>query len=286
MDIIKSVTLGVVQGLTEFLPISSTAHLQIVPRLLGWADPGAPYSAVIQLGTVAAVIVYFWKDLLGIVTGFVRSLTHKEARNTLEARLGWALIIGTVPVVVAALLLKKLIETQFRSLWVVATMFIVMATLLLLAEIIAKHKRGIETVTPQDGLLVGLAQAFALVPGSSRSGSTLTMALFLGFTREAAARFSFLLSVPATALAGLYELYDKYYKHRNEPPDAGIIPWTTPDLIVGTLVSGIVGYACIALLLRFLRTNSTLVFVVYRYVVGAILLYLLWSGRLSAFYGG
>jgi len=141
-------------------------------------------------------------------------------------------------------------------------------------------------VTPQDGLLVGLAQAFALVPGSSRSGSTLTMALFLGFTREAAARFSFLLSVPATALAGLYELYDAYYKHRNDPPAVGIIPWTTPDLVIGTLVSGIVGYACIALLLKFLRTNSTLVFVVYRYVIGAILLYLLLSGRLSAFSNG
>ena len=291
MDIVQSVVYGVVQGVTEFLPISSTAHLKIIPALLHWREPSAASSAVIQLGTVAAVLIYFAKDLGVITRGFLRSLMPQEAvvaasgdgatapdvdpKQTLEARLGWGIILGTIPIVIAALLLKKFIEHDFRSLYVIAAAQIVGAIALYAADKLTPKTRTIETITVKDCLLVGVAQCFAVVPGMSRSGSTMTGAFLTGLNREAAARFSFLLSVPATALAGLFELKD-VFKHA--PPAVGEVQLGIPDLIIATVVSGIVGYAAIAWLIKLLRTQDTLVFVVYRVLLGIGLFLLISRG--------
>ena len=283
MDIVKAIVLGIVQGLTEFLPISSSAHLEIVPRLLGWGDAGTAYTAVIQLGTIAAVIIYFWKDLSRVATAFLRSLSSGGDKNSPDTRLGWAIVLGTIPISVLGLLLKKFIIKDFRSLWLVATMMIVMGVLLIVAEVVAKHKRGISDITIRDGWIVGFFQVLAVIPGASRSGSTLTGAMFLGLNREAAARFSFLLSVPAIVLSGLVELKDVV-----KPPVADVasnmvktITWTGPEIAISTVVAGLVGYACIAWLLKFLRTNSTLPFVIYRFVLGGVLFYMLATHRIQ-----
>jgi undecaprenyl-diphosphatase len=276
LDLVKSVTLGVVQGVTEWLPISSTAHLILVPKLLGWPDPGAAGTAVMQLGTVAAVLVYFRNDLWQMTRAFLRSLRPGADRSALPARLGWAVAAGTIPICVLGLLFRRQIEGPLRSTYVVAGAMIGMALLLWLAEVFARHRRGVEDVTVRDGWIVGAAQAIALIPGASRSGSTLTGALFAGLDREAAARFSFLLSVPAVVLSGLLEA-----KGVLEPGAPGVMAWGLPDLAVATVVSGLVGYASIAFLLRYLRTHSTLVFVVYRLLVGSLLLYLLSRGFLT-----
>ncbi len=273
MDIVKSVTLGIVQGLTEWLPISSTGHLIIVPTLLNWPDPGAASTAVMQLGTLLAVLIYFRKDLWGALVGTLRGIKDPAARNTPEARLGFAVIIGTIPVCVAGLLLKKVIEGPLRSIYVIAGAQIVGAIALYLAELVGTKRatRGVEEVQPRDGIVVGLGQMCALIPGISRSGSTLTGAFLTGLNREAAARFSFLLSVPAVLLSGLLELKD-LIDHKAPPP--GTMIWTTPELILATAVAGIVGYASIAFLLGYLKKHSTLVFVIYRIALGAFLFYL------------
>jgi len=274
MNLLQAIVYGIVQGLTEFLPISSTAHLRIVPALLGWDDPGAAYAAIIQLGTTAAVLGYFAKDIVRIARAWLAALAHKKPMETVDARMGWCVIAGTIPVVVLGLTLKKLIENQFRSLYVIAFAAIVMAIILALAEKLAQHKRGLETVTLKDGILVGLAQSVALIPGSSRSGCTLTGGLLLGLQRDAAARFSFLLSIPATVGAGLFELRHAF---KHEAPAA----LSVAPLVVGTIVSFIVGWLAIAWLLRYLRTRSTLVFIVYRLLLGASLLVLLTVGYLK-----
>jgi undecaprenyl-diphosphatase len=281
LDIVKAVVLGIVQGLTEFLPISSSAHLEIVPRLLGWGDAGPAFTAVTQLGTIAAVIIYFRKDLARMVGAFLASLKPGGDRKSTDARMAWAVVYGTVPVIVLALVLKPFIENQFRNLYVVATMFIVMGTLLLISETVAKHKRTIESITPRDGWIVGLWQALALVPGASRSGSTLTGALLTGLDRETAARFSFLLSVPAVLISGLYEIKD-IIKPKAEAASTVTLHMSAADTAIAAVVAGLVGYACIAWLLKFLRTNSTLPFILYRYVVGGLLFYLLLSHQLSS----
>jgi undecaprenyl-diphosphatase len=281
VDILKAVTLGIVQGLTEFLPISSSAHLEIVPRLLGWGDAGPAFTAVIQLGTIAAVIIYFRQDLARMVRAFLQSLKPGGDRTSTDARMAWAVLYGTIPVIVLALVFKKFIEYEFRNLYVVATMFIVMGTLLLIAETVAKHKRSMETVTVRDGWIVGLWQALALVPGASRSGSTLTGALLTGLDRETAARFSFLLSIPAVLISGLYEMKD-VIKPKSEAASTVTLHMSIADTAIATVVSGLVGYVCIAWLLKFLKTNSTLPFILYRYVIGGLLFYLLFSHRLAA----
>lgn len=279
------------QGVTEFLPISSTAHLKIIPALLHWREPSAASSAVIQLGTVAAVLIYFAKDLGQITVGFVKSLLPPKAgtatvspgesdvdpRQTLEARLGWGIIIGTVPIVIGALLLKKLIEGDFRSLYVIAATQIVMAIVLYAADKLTPKKRTIESITVKDCLIVGLAQCLALVPGASRSGSTMTGAFLTGLNREAAARFSFLLSIPATLLAGLFELKDVI---KGAPVKPGEMQLGTVDLAVATVVAMIVGYASIAWLIKLLRTHDTLVFVIYRILLGIALFALIAQGYL------
>ena len=272
MTLFEAVVLGVVQGLTEFLPISSTAHLRIVPALLGWGDPGAAYSAVIQLGTVVAVLTAFWKDIVKLTRGFVRGLIDRKPFGTEESRLAWFVGLGTIPISVMGLLFKSAIKTSLRSLYVISTSLIVLAIVLFLVERFASHKRTISELTLKDGLIVGLWQALALIPGSSRSGTTITGALWLGLRREDATRYSFLLSIPATTLAGLLQLKD-LIEATDRPSVAA--------LVVGTVVSFIAGLAAISGLLRFVKTHSMLVFVVYRIVLGVLLLGLLSAGVLQ-----
>lgn len=278
MGIVEATVLGVVQGLTEFLPISSSAHLLIVPSvahdlgLESWSkDPGAPFTAVIQLGTMAAVILFFWKDIVNIATTWTKSLWNKELRSHPDARMGWYIGLGTIPISVVGVLFKGPIEGPARNLWLNATMLIVMGLVLMASEWAGSQRREVKDLTLKDGLIIGGFQALSLIPGSSRSGSTMTGALFLGFTREAAARYSFLLSVPAVVLSGAFEM-----RHVNE----GGLPIT--GTIIATVVSFAVGYASIAWLLKFLVKHSTNVFVYYRVILGAVILALLTAGVIDA----
>ncbi|WP_182886187.1 undecaprenyl-diphosphate phosphatase [Microbispora sp. H10885] len=272
MDVLQAIVLGVVQGLTEFLPISSSAHLLIVPKLAGWGDPGAAFTAVIQLGTMLAVLLYFWRDIVRILWTWLRSLWTPELRGDLDARMGWYIGLGTIPIGVAGLLFKDAIEGPARNLWLNATMLIAFGLLLLAAEQLGRKKKEVADLTMRDGLIVGLWQMAPLIPGASRSGSTMTGAMFLGYTREAAARYSFLLSIPAVVLSGLFELRDV--------GDGGGPP-LVPTLIA-TVVSFVVGYASIAWLLRYVARHSTIVFVVYRVFAGTFLLTLLYLGVLES----
>lgn len=272
MSTLEAVVLGLVQGLTEFLPISSTAHLRIVPALLEWKDPGAAYSAVIQLGTVVAVLVYFAKDLVRLLKAFVQGLIARAPFGTVDSRLAWFVGLGTIPIGLAGLLLKKHIEGPLRSLWVIAGSLILLAVVLFIVERVAAKNRPIESMTLKDGIVIGLWQSLALIPGSSRSGTTLTGGLSLGLTREAAARYSFLLSIPATSLAGVFEL--KHLLEATERP-------STQALVIGTVVSFVSGMLAIHGLLAFLKNRSTLVFVVYRVALGVALIALLSTGKLQ-----
>lgn len=264
-----ALVLGVVQGLTEFLPISSTAHLKVVPVLLGWGDPGVAVTAVIQLGSIAAVIAFFRRDLVAVLRGIGRAVREGHWGDP-SAQLGVAIALGTVPIVLGGLVIKRFVpdydNSPLRSMASIALVSIVMALLLALAELVGRRRRDLAAVRPVDGVLVGLAQALALVPGVSRSGSTLTASLFDGWQRDAAARFSFLLGIPAITLAGLVEL-----KSAVEAPAAGgPIP-----LLVGIVVAAAVSWLAIAWLLRFLQRHSTWVFVAYRLLFGlGILLWL------------
>jgi undecaprenyl-diphosphatase len=271
MSLLQAIVLGLVQGLTEFLPISSTAHLRIVPELLGWPDPGAAYSAVIQLGTVAAVLIYFRKDLVSLTRAFFQGLAKREPFGTTDSRLAWFVLIGTLPIGILGLAFKKRIESDLRSLYVISGSLIVLAVVLFIVERLASHKRTLEDMRWRDGLIIGLWQALALIPGSSRSGTTLTGGLSLGLRREDAARYSFLLSIPATTLAGVFEL--KHLLEATERPSA-VALW------VGTLVAFGSGMAAISWLLSYLRKRSTLVFIGYRVVLGLVLLVLLHNGVL------
>jgi undecaprenyl-diphosphatase len=278
VNVVEATVLGIVQGLTEFLPISSSAHLLIVPSVaydLGvksWVrDPGAAFTAVIQLGTMAAVLIYFWKDIYRITVTWTKSLWRKELRAELDARMGWYIIWGTAPVSVLGLAFQNFIEKPARNLWLNASMLIIMGLLLLVAEWAGRQRRELSDLTLRDGLIIGGFQALALIPGSSRSGSTITGGLFLGYTREAAARYSFLLSIPAVVLSGLFEL---------RKVGGGNLDVT--GTAIATVVSFVVGYASIAWLLKYLVKHSTLVFVYYRVAVGGILLGLLAAGAIQA----
>lgn len=320
MTLLQAIILGIVQGLTEFIPISSTAHLIFASRLIGLyngidqtlkAEQTTATIAVIQLGTLLAVLIYFARDIINITRAFLRDhialLTGKRAvpdrpaldglpggaslpndlpdrdgrRQSLktlsglsrEAWLGWLVIIGSVPVAIVGLLFKRQIEGTFtKNLWIIAIMMIVVAGLLALAELVGKRNRSIADLKVGDALAVGFAQVLALIPGSSRSGSTIMAGLFAGQTRETAARFSFLLSIPAIAASGVLELKEAIHKL----PDGSYLP-----LIVATIVSGVVGYASIWFLLRFLRTHSTTLFIVYRLIVGAAIIFALLGGYIS-----
>ena len=272
MNIIQAVVLGIVQGLTEFLPVSSTAHLRIIPALLGWDDPGAPFTAVTQIGTLLAVLLYFRKDIIRFTKAFAQALLKGTPFATQDARLAWWMIFGTIPIVVFGLLFKESIETSFRSLYVIAASLILVSILLVVAEKISSFTRDASTLGFPDTQIIGIAQAMALIPGVSRSGATITAGMFLQLTREAAAEFSFLLSIPAVALSGLYQLY-KLRHHLAS--GLGI------DLIVAVIVSGIVGYLAIGFLLKYLRSHSTYIFVYYRVFVGLVILALLFTGVLT-----
>lgn len=272
MNFFQAAVLGTVQGLTEFLPISSTAHLRVVPAFAGWEDPGAAFTAVTQLGTMAAVLLYFRNDLARIGWTWLRSLWTPALRRELDARMGWYIGLGTIPIGVCGVAFKDLIETGARNLWVISGTLIGLALLLLAAERAGKQKRDLNHINLRDGLLIGGFQALALIPGVSRSGATITGGLFLGFTRESAARYSFLLSVPAVVLSGLYEL----------PSIGGTgVPGIAPTA-VATLLAFVVGYASIAWLLRFLVRHSTAVFIVYRIGLGCAVIVLLSLGVISA----
>jgi len=272
MSTIEAIVLGIVQGLTEFLPVSSSAHLRIVPALVGWNDPGAGFTAVIQLGTVAAVVIYFFSDLLRITLAWFSSLVHKEKRSDPDARMGWYLIIATIPIALIGLVLKDQIETGARNLWLIATALIVGGLVLLWADRVGARRKEIPDLTTKDGVTIGLAQSLALIPGVSRSGSTISAGLFLGYTREEAARFSFLLSVPAVVLSGLFQLKDV---------GTGNSPGAVPTAIA-TLVSFGVGYLAIAWFLKYLTKHSVLLFVIYRVAMGLLLFGLLAAGTISA----
>jgi undecaprenyl-diphosphatase len=271
VDTPQAIVLGFVQGITEFLPVSSTAHLRIVPAFLGWEDPGAAFTAVIQLGTMAAILVYFRADIARIVVAWARGLRNPEIRQTLDSRLGWYVIVGTIPIGILGLAFRHQVETGARNLELIGSALIALGLVLLYAEHVSTRDRGVESLTMRDGIIIGLAQACALIPGVSRSGSTITGGLFLGLDRTAAARYSFLLSIPAVVLSGLLEL-----RHATEGngPGAGAT-------IIATLVAFVVGYASIAGLLKFLTTHSTRVFVLYRVVVGVIVLVLATTGTIS-----
>lgn len=261
-----ALVLGIVQGLTEFLPISSTAHLKVVPVLLGWGDPGIAFTAVIQLGSIAAVLAYFRRDLVEVGRGVARACRYGQWRDP-SARLGVAIALGTLPILLAGLALKIWVpgyeQSPLRSMTSIAIVSIAMALLLALAELVGRRQRRIEEVLPRDGLLVGAAQALALVPGVSRSGSTLTASLFDGWERADAARLSFLLGIPAITLVGLVELREAVL----HPSTGGALP-----TLVGVLSAAVVSWLAIAWLLRFLQQHSTWIFVAYRLLFGLVIL--------------
>jgi undecaprenyl-diphosphatase len=273
IDLLKAVVLGIIQGLTEFLPISSSAHLRIFPELFGWGDPGAAFTAVIQIGTELAVLIYFRHDIWRIGKAWVLSLFKPEYRGQFDARMGWFVIIGSLPIVVLGVLLKDIIEQDFRNLWVVGTTLIVLGVVLGVADRVSSDDREIRQITLKDSVLMGAAQALALIPGVSRSGATISMGRFLGFQREAATRFAFLLAIPAVVGAGLFEL-------KEIPGGDNTYGWG--PTIVATVVSFVIGYAAIAWLLRYVTTHSYTPFVIYRVLLGSATLILLATGVLSA----
>jgi|SRR5215213_2335259 len=289
MTILQAIFLGLVQGLTEFIPVSSTAHLVFASRLVGLyadaadktlqAEQTTATIAVIQLGTLLAVLVYFARDIINITRAFISDHLalmrgRREHGLSRDAWLGWLVIIGSLPVGIIGLTLKKQIEGPFtKNLWVIATMMIVVGVLLTIAEFVGRRSKDMDQLGVNDALAVGSAQVLALIPGSSRSGSTIMAGLFAGQTRETAARFSFLLSIPAVAASGLLELKEAVHK---------LPAGSYGSLAVATIVSGVVGYASIWFLLRYLRTHSTGVFIVYRVIVGALILAALSLGYMSA----
>jgi undecaprenyl-diphosphatase len=274
VSVVEAIVLGIVQGLTEFLPISSTGHLRIVPAFLGWDDPGAAFTAVTQLGTMLAVLLYFREDLLRITLAWLRSLRDRPARRELDARLGWYIVLGTIPIGIFGVLFKDQIETGARDLYLIGVALIVLGLILLLAEKVGTRERSIEQIRTKDGLAIGFAQALALIPGVSRSGATITAGLFMGLDRPAAARYSFLLSVPAVVLSGLLELGT--ILSEDEGNDAGL-----GALAIATLMAFVSGYAAIAWLLSFLSNHSTAIFVVYRVALGALVLVLAGTGAIE-----
>jgi undecaprenyl-diphosphatase len=271
VDALQAIVLGIAQGLTEYLPISSTAHLRIVPAFMGWEDPGAAFTAVTQLGTMAAVLLYFRADLWRIAHMWTVSLHRPELRSQLDARMGWYILLGTIPIGIFGFVFADQIESGARDLYLIGTTLIVLGLILLLAERLGRRDRALPDIKRRDGIVIGCAQALALVPGVSRSGATITAGLFLGFDRASAARYSFLLSVPAVVLSGLFEL-----REIGEEGGAGVV-----ETALATIAAFVVGYASIAFLLRWLARHSTAVFVVYRVALGALVLVLTAAGVIA-----
>ena len=269
---LQALVLGISQGLTEFLPVSSSAHTLIVSRLFNWPDPGAAFTAVTQVGTELAVIIYFRKDIVSIIGMWLRSLTNKSFRSEPEARMGWYVILGTLPIAVLGIVFKDAIETTARNLWVVALALVIMGLILGYADSSARHIKSDEDLKTRHAIIFGLGQAMALIPGVSRSGATITFGLFMGFKREVAARYSFLLAIPAVLASALLEV-----------PKIGsdtFVNW--PATLASTVIAFVVGYAVIARLMTYIKTASFKPFVIYRVVLGVILIGLLVTGTISA----
>jgi len=280
MTLFEAAILGIVQGLTEFLPISSSAHLRIVPVLAGWEDPGAAFTAIVQIGTLAAVLIYFYHDIKTIVAAtFCGVLAGKPFENQ-EARMGWMIAAGTLPIVIFGLLFKDQIETSLRSLYWISAALIILALFLSLAEWLMRRRQqqgrtqeSMQDIGWKEAILIGLAQSLALIPGSSRSGVTITAGLFLNLSRETAARFSFLLSLPAVLAAGVYQLYATWDELMASSTEL-------VNLSIATVMAGVVGYASIAFLISFLKRHSTAIFIMYRIMLAAVILVMLQSGLL------
>jgi undecaprenyl-diphosphatase len=272
----QAIILGLVQGLTEFIPISSSAHISIVGQLLpNDQDPGSAFTAVTQLGTELAVLLFFWRDIVRIISRWFGSLFGRVDKSDPDARMGWFIIIGSIPIGVLGLLLQDYIDTEFRSLWITATMLIVFGVFLAIADRIGREQLETKDLTVKHGIFYGLGQALALIPGVSRSGGTIMTGLFMGYTREAATRYSFLLAIPAVFLSGLYKLatsltdgFDDYY--------------SVGPTLLATVIAFVVGYVMIGWLLKFISNHSYNIFVWYRIVLGAVVFALLGTGVLSA----
>lgn len=276
MNWIETIILGLVQGLTEFLPVSSSAHLRIVGELLpNSADPGAAFTAITQLGTETAVIIYFWRDIVRILKQWTLSLVGRVERSDPDARMGWLIILGSLPIGVLGLLLEDYIDTEFRSLWITATMLVVFGVFLAVADRVGRQARHLDDLTVKHGVLFGLAQALALIPGVSRSGGTITAGLLMGYTREAAARYAFLLAIPAVFASGLYKLAKSVGQ-----PQAG--PYGMTETLVATGIAFVVAYVIIGWFMHYISNRSYTIFVWYRIALGLAIFVLLGLGLISA----
>ncbi|APU21238.1 undecaprenyl-diphosphate phosphatase [Actinoalloteichus sp. GBA129-24] len=276
MTWMEALVLGLVQGLTEFLPVSSSGHLRIVSELFFREDAGASFTAVTQLGTEAAVLIYFAKDIGRLFMVWLRGFRDRSLRQTPDYKLAWYVVIGTIPIGVLGLLFADQIRTTARNLWLIATMLIVFGIFLGLAEYLGRQRRTMSQLTLKDGIIMGFAQSMALIPGVSRSGGTITAGLFLGLDRPTAVRFSFLLAIPAVVASGLSELPEVF-----ETGGPGLQP-SGAQMLVATLVAGAVGYAIIAWLMKYVERHSVYLFVWYRIALGVLLLGLLATGVISA----
>ncbi len=284
MHFLEAIFLGLVQGLTEFLPVSSSAHLRIVGAFLpGAEDPGAAFTAITQIGTEAAVVIFFWRDIVRIVSRWVKALFGRIPRNDPDARMGWLIIIGSIPIIVLGLLFQNQIETVFRSLWLVAGMLILFGILLGIADAIGEQKHSLSDLTVRHGLIYGIAQSFALLPGVSRSGGTITAGLLMGYERAAAARYAFLLAIPAVLGSGLYELY-KTVAHPCVDASAGCTPeqFSLGETAAATLVAFVVALVVIKYFMAWISKHSFLPFVLYRVALGTLVLVLLATGAIAA----
>ncbi|MEU4681160.1 undecaprenyl-diphosphate phosphatase [Micromonospora sp. NPDC023737] len=277
MTWVEAIVLGIVQGLTEFLPVSSSGHLRITSALFFGRDAGASFTAVTQLGTEAAVLIYFAKDIWRITRTWVVGIWDSSVRSSLDYRMAWYVIVGTIPIGIFGFLFKDQIRTAGRNLWLVATTLIVFAFVLAFAEYWGRQTRALENFRMRDGIVMGFAQAMALIPGVSRSGGTLTAGLLLNLTRETAARYSFLLAIPAVVLSGVFSLGDVF-----EPAAPGTAAPTVAMLIVATIIAFGIGYAAIAWLLRYVAHHTLYLFVLYRVALGTLVLALLMTNTISA----
>lgn len=269
---LEAIILGLVQGITEFLPISSSAHIFIVSQLFGWQDPGAAFTAVSQIGTELAVIIFFRRDIARIISAWARSLFTPALRSSIDARMGWYIIVGTIPIAVLGLIFSHQIETAARNLWLVSGTLIGFGIILGIADALGRHRLALTNLNAKDGIIFGLGQALALIPGVSRSGATISTGLALGYTREASARYAFLLAIPAVVASGLYEAT----KIGSDPT----VEWA--PTILATVIAFFTGFAVIAWLLRWVTTRSYLPFVIYRIALGLLLIALLLTGVLVA----
>lgn len=271
MSVLEAIVLGLVQGLTEFLPISSSGHLRIVPAFLGWDDPGAAFTAVIQLGTMAAVLIYFRHDLWRIAVAWARELRMPFRQRSPDANLGWFIVLGTIPIAIFGFVFSDQIESGARDLYLIGSALILFSFVMLAAERYGARERELTQMNGRDGLFIGFAQAIALIPGVSRSGATISAGLFRNFDRTAAARYSFLLSVPAIVLSGLFELRDV----------GGGAEASVGATVIATVAAFVSGYAAIAWLLRYLANHSLAVFVAYRIPLGVLVIALAASGTVE-----